>query len=74
MAGNIREWIADWYGENYYKSSPSENPTGPIIGTERSLRSGSYAEDQQQISVYTRFKHLPDSAGLNRGFRCAETP
>ena len=74
MAGNIREWIADWYGENYYQSSPSENPTGPITGTERSLRSGSYAENQQQISVYTRFKHLPDSAGLNRGFRCAETP
>lgn len=74
MAGNVREWIADWYGVNYYQSSPTDNPKGPITGTERSLRSGSYAEDQQQISVYTRFKHLPDSAGLNRGFRCAETP
>jgi len=74
MAGNVREWIADWYDENYYQSSPYANPAGPTTGTQRSLRSGSYAEDQQQISVYTRFKHLPDSAGLSRGFRCAENP
>ena len=74
MAGNVREWIADWYDESYYQSSPYANPTGPATGTQRSLRSGSYAEDQQQISVYTRFKHLPDSAGLSRGFRCAEYP
>jgi formylglycine-generating enzyme required for sulfatase activity len=74
MAGNVREWIADWYGEFYYQSSPYRDPTGPATGTQRSLRSGSYAEDQQQISVYTRFKHLPDSAGLSRGFRCAENP
>lgn len=74
MSGNVREWIADWYGEFYYQSSPATDPTGPSTGTERSLRSGSYAEDQQQISVYTRFKHEPGSAGLSRGFRCAETP
>ena len=72
MAGNVREWIADWYDENYYQSSPYADPLGPASGTQRSLRSGSYAEDQQQISVYTRFKHLPDSAGLSRGFRCDE--
>jgi len=74
MAGNVREWIADWYSDNYYQSSPYIDPKGPATGTQRSLRSGSYAEDEQQISVYTRFKHLPDSAGLSRGFRCAENP
>jgi formylglycine-generating enzyme required for sulfatase activity len=74
MAGNVREWIADWYGEFYYQSSPAVDPQGPSTGTQRSLRSGSYAEDQQQISVYIRFKHEPDSAGLSRGFRCAENP
>jgi formylglycine-generating enzyme required for sulfatase activity len=74
MSGNVREWIADWYGEFYYQSSPHTDPTGPATGTERSLRSGSYAEDQQQISTYTRFKHEPGSAGLSRGFRCAGAP
>ncbi len=71
MAGNTREWIADWFGQDYYRSSPYANPPGPASGTQRILRAGSYAEDQQQISVYTRFKHLPDSAGLSRSFRCA---
>jgi formylglycine-generating enzyme required for sulfatase activity len=74
MAGNVREWVADWYGEFYYQSSPTKDPTGPSTGTQRSLRSGSYAEDAQQISSFTRFKHEPESAGLSRGFRCAGNP
>ena len=73
MSGNVREWIADWYGEDYYLTTPYTNPTGPETGTERSLRSGSYNEDKNEITITSRYRHEPQSAGLSRGFRCAES-
>lgn len=72
MAGNVREWVADWYGENYYSQAPTENPTGPELGHYRSLRGGAYGDTLRQMQVYTRFKHQPTSPGINRGFRCAQ--
>jgi len=72
MAGNVREWIADWFDKDYYSHSPYANPTGPETGTKRSLRSGSYNENRNEIAVYVRYSHEPNSAGLNRGFRCAQ--
>lgn len=73
MAGNVREWIADWFDREYYRISPYANPQGPATGTERSLRSGSYNEDQNEIAAYVRYSHQPGSAGLSRGFRCAQS-
>lgn len=72
MSGNVREWVADWYGEDYYLVTPFVNPRGPQTGTEHSLRSGSYNEDKNEIAVTARYRHEPGSAGLSRGFRCAE--
>jgi len=72
MAGNVREWVADWFGPNYYETSPYMNPTGPTTGTERSLRSGAYDAQGNEILVTNRYKHSPESAGLSRGFRWAE--
>ena len=72
MSGNVREWIADWYAEDYYLVTPYANPTGAETGTERSLRSGSYNEDKNEITSTSRYRHEPQSAGLSRGFRCAE--
>ncbi|MBE0682533.1 MAG: SUMF1/EgtB/PvdO family nonheme iron enzyme [Anaerolineales bacterium] len=73
MSGNAREWVADWYDPEYYLATPYANPSGPENGTEHSLRSGSYNEDKNEIMVTARYRHEPQSAGLSRGFRCAET-
>ncbi len=73
MAGNVREWVSDWFFNKYYFESPYENPMGPETGTERSLRGGAYDAVLDDITAFRRFKHEPDSAGLSRGFRCAES-
>lgn len=73
MSGNVREWVADWYDANYYSNSPYSNPKGPDLGTYKSLRGGSYMEEYSEIAVYRRYHHAPQSPGLNRGFRCAQT-
>jgi formylglycine-generating enzyme required for sulfatase activity len=72
MSGNVREWVADWFDPNYYSYSPYANPQGPETGTERALRSTSYNEDGREIVVTSRLRHQPESAGLSRGFRCAQ--
>jgi formylglycine-generating enzyme required for sulfatase activity len=71
MAGNVREWVADWFHEFYYMVSPLENPLGPPSGAHKSLRGGSYLDGASEIRVFNRFNHEPLSPGINRGFRCA---
>ncbi len=72
MGGNVREWTSDWFFNKFYLNSPYKNPTGPETGTERSLRGGAYDAQEDDITTFRRYKHEPDSAGLSRGFRCAE--
>lgn len=73
MVGNVREWLADWYSDTYYQETTLNNPIGPESGIERSMRSGAYDADANEIFVTSRYKHEPQSAGLSRGFRCAES-
>ena len=40
--GNVREWVQDWYGESYYRSSPAADPKGPASGSSRVCRGGSW--------------------------------
>lgn len=41
ILGNVWEWVHDWYNQNYYQHSPSQDPTGPASGRFRVLRGGS---------------------------------
>ncbi len=71
MAGNVREWVADWFHEFYYIVSPFDNPLGPPSGAHKSLRGGSYLDGWSELRAFHRFSHAPASPGINRGFRCA---
>jgi formylglycine-generating enzyme required for sulfatase activity len=42
MLGNASEWCADWFGDNYYRQSPGEDPAGPTAGEERVWRGGTF--------------------------------
>jgi serine/threonine-protein kinase len=70
MSGNAREWVADWYQENYYEESPNRNPPGPNVGLFRVLRGGSWYDVSSYLTVTARIPNSAATHGYN-GFRCA---
>ena len=74
MAGNVLEWVADWYGETYYSQSPSSNPTGPASGESRVLRGGSWDVYEYGVRSAYRGGDYPSDSGDVVGFRCVLSP
>ncbi len=70
MAGNVFEWVNDWYVKDYYLSSPSINPTGPLDGWKKVYRGGSYNSSEEEIGSYLRFALEPEKQTPDLGFRC----
>jgi formylglycine-generating enzyme required for sulfatase activity len=74
MAGNLREWVADWYDAKYYAASPKSNPTGPTEGKFRVVRGGSWHSDVYSVRSADRQYLDPGSRDVTVGFRCAANP
>ena len=70
MAGNVAEWVADWYGEDYYAASPYKNPPGPKRGDFRILRGGSWFNTANALRTTFRLWNYPNLRSETIGFRC----
>jgi formylglycine-generating enzyme required for sulfatase activity len=69
-AGNAYEWVSDYYDPLYYRTSPTEDPPGPASGDRRSIRSGGYRSNKDQMPSAVRFFDNPASQTRDLGFRC----
>jgi formylglycine-generating enzyme required for sulfatase activity len=76
MAGNVFEWVNDWYDASYYQSLPlrSSNPSGPESGQFRVLRGGAWGSDSGRVRSTLRYSQGNPSVANNVfGFRCARS-
>lgn len=75
MAGNVMEWVQDWYARDYYASSPRKNPKGPAEGAYKVLRGGTFFEEPFDLRAYAREAAWPSfQAHRMVGFRAAREP
>jgi iron(II)-dependent oxidoreductase len=73
MAGNVSEWVADWFHPDYYKRGENRNPRGPEMGTDKVFRGGSWNEDPEVARSAGRNAAAPDHRSYLIGFRCAKS-
>ena len=83
MAGNVAEWVADWYDSDYYSTYDPDNwphnPAGPETGTLKVGRGGSWDSSLSDlfnlVSVTSSFGAFPGTRlSVAKGFRCARSP
>ncbi|BCA54420.1 hypothetical protein W02_15600 [Nitrospira sp. KM1] len=71
MAGNVAEWVQDWFGLDYYAYIPERNPAGPPSGRYKGVRGGSWKSKIIMLRTATRGGSAPDQRAATVGFRCA---
>ena len=71
LAGNLYEWVTDWYDDGFYTTTPASNPRGPAAGTAKVQRGGSYTNTPYRLRAAFRTKGDPTEHDPHVGFRCA---
>ncbi len=71
MVGNVREWVSDYYSEDYSAESPIDNPTGPAKGKLRVIKGGGWFSGTGCNKVHVRNALAGSWGDFNVGFRCA---
>jgi formylglycine-generating enzyme required for sulfatase activity len=85
LAGNISEWVADWYRADAYSDGVATDPPGPESGEfydehtgetyeARVQRGGSFRWVADAARTYARFADAPEAHSNGVGFRCARAP
>ncbi len=74
MAGNVAEWVQDWFLFDYYSIMPERNPPGPSAGRYKGVRGGSWKSKPMMLRAATRSGAPPDQRSPTIGFRCAQSP
>jgi sulfatase modifying factor 1 len=74
MHGNSWEWCSDWFGEDYYAHSPTDDPQGPPTGTVRVSRGGAFDNAPFTLRSARRDGGTPDSRDCHDGVRVVREP
>ena len=73
MAGNVREWVRDWYAPDYFETGPKKNPNGPEKGILKVIKGGSWHSFKADVRSAARGKGGFALKTDGIGFRCART-
>jgi formylglycine-generating enzyme len=73
LGDNVHEWCADWYDDRYYAHSPERNPQGPVSGSRRASRGGSWRHHIKVTQTAARSSIPPELQYADYGFRVARS-